>query len=55
VADFYEDIAEYLYRLKELDVYPLSYYHASKSAVRKIKFINCSPWLYCLVLKLKNR
>ena len=54
VADFYNERGEYLRRLKELNVYPLSYYHASKSAARKIKFINCSPWLFSLVLKLKK-
>ncbi len=55
VADFYKEKGEYLERVKELDVYPLSYYHASKSAVRKIKFINFSPGLCCWVLKVKNK
>lgn len=54
VADFYKEKSEYLKRLKELDIYPLSYYHASKLSVRKIKFINFSPWLFCSVLKIKS-
>lgn len=55
VADFYKEKCDYLKRLKGLDIYPLSYYNASKSAVRKIKFINFSPWLFCWVLKVKNK
>lgn len=55
VADFYKEKDKYLKELKDLDVYPLSYYHASKLAMRKIKFINFSPWLFCWVLKVKNK
>lgn len=54
VADFYKEKDKYLNRLKELDVYPLSYYHTSKLSVRKIRFINFSPCFFCSVLKLKN-
>ena len=55
VADFYKEKDEYIKRVQEMDIYPLSYYHASKSAVRKIKFINFSPRLFCLILKIKNK
>lgn len=51
VADFYKEKDKYLKELKDLDVYPLSYYHASKLAARKIKFINFSPRMFCWVLK----
>lgn len=54
-ADFYNERRDYLCRLKELNVYPLSYYHASKSATKKIKFINFSPLLFCFLLRLKNK
>lgn len=54
VADFYKEKDKYLMGLKDLDVYPLSYYHASKLAARKIKFINFSPRMFCWLLHLKN-
>lgn len=54
VADFYKEKDKYLKELKDLDVYPLSYYHASKLAARKIKFINFSPRMFCWLLHLKN-
>lgn len=54
VADFYKEKERYLKGLKDLDVYPLSYYHASKLAMRKIKFINFSPRMFCWLLHLKN-
>lgn len=54
VADFYKEKDKYLKELNDLDVYPLSYYHASKLATRKIKFINFSPRMFCLLLHLKN-
>lgn len=54
VADFYKEKDKYLSGLNDLDVYPLSYYHASKRAMRKIKFINFSPKMFCWLLHLKN-
>lgn len=51
VADFYKEKNKHLKRLNDLDVYPLSYYHASNRAVRKIKLINLSPRMFCWVLK----
>lgn len=54
VADFYKEKNKHLKRLNDLDVYPLSYYHASKLAARKIKFINFSPRMFCWLLHLKN-
>lgn len=54
VADFYKEKDKYLSGLNDLDVYPLSYYHASNRAVRKIKFINFSPRMFCWLLHLKN-
>lgn len=54
VADFYKEKDKYLKELNDLDVYPLSYYHASKLAARKIKFINFSPRIFCWLLHLKN-
>lgn len=54
VADFYKEKDKYLKELNDLDVYPLSYYNASKLAMRKIKFINFSPRMFCWLLHLKN-
>lgn len=54
VADFYKEKDKYLKELNDLDVYPLSYYHTSKLAARKIKFINLSPRMFCWLLHLKN-
>ena len=45
----------YLSQIKECGVYPLSYFHLSKGAMRKAKIINISPRLYCMIYKLKNR
>lgn len=54
VADFFLKKHEYLKRLKYLEIYPLSNYNASKHAIRKIRWINFSPIIFCWMLKLKN-
>jgi glycosyltransferase involved in cell wall biosynthesis len=55
VADFYKEKDKYLKELNDLNVYPLSYYHASKLAARKIKFINFSPRMFCWIFKSKPK
>ena len=40
--------------LKRLGVFPLSTYHSTKAAARKIKLANFSPKLLCMLVHLKN-
>lgn len=48
------DSKYYLSELKAMHVFPLSFYHLSVRARRKVKLINMSPTVYCMVYKLKN-
>ena len=41
--------------LNKMNVYPLSTFHNSSSAIKKIKLINFSPKLFCFLVGLKNR
>ena len=52
--DFYPQRKKYLDILKGKKVYPLSTYHLTPSAARKVKLINFSPALACWLLHLKN-
>jgi len=51
----YGERKQYLNELKSKKVLPLSDYHATPSARRKIRWVNASPELYCMVLHCKNR
>ncbi len=44
-----------LQSLKKLDVYPLSKYHMTNQAIRKINIINLSPRLFCIVYHCVGR
>ncbi len=46
---------EVLGKLRELQVYPLSYYQSTKAVKRKLQLMNFSPALYCWLLRIKNR
>ena len=50
---FYDCRKEYLDVLKSIKVFPLSTYHATQSAKRKIALANLSPSLYCRFLHSK--
>jgi hypothetical protein len=52
---FYNERRAWLDRIKALGVYPLSYFHFTKSARRKAQIINISPSLYCLMMHLKSK
>ncbi len=54
-ADFYSESRQYIKRLKDLDVFPLSDYHMTKSALRKLRIINLSPMMFCRLLKIRNK
>lgn len=54
VADFFYKKVLYLRRLRELGVYPLSTYHATIRAIRKIRIINISPLAFCWIAAWKN-
>ena len=51
---FYSERKRYMKLLKAKDVFPLSTYHATASAQKKIQWANCSPSLLCFLLHLKN-
>ena len=51
---FYEEQKYYLSKIKELNIYPLSYYQSTKSVKRKLQLINLSPILYCWMIYIKN-
>lgn len=52
--NYYENRREYLRQLKARRIYPLSYYHCTTLAARKIRIANLSPRLLCWLLHLKN-
>lgn len=51
---FYEERKSYLEGLRSRGVFPLSTYHATATAERKIRWANVSPALSCFLLHLKN-
>ena len=53
--DYYFERRKYLNVLNGMGVYPLSAYHLTKSAIRKVKLINLSPSFACWLLHLKRR
>lgn len=54
-STFWEERKALLQRLKALDVFPLSTYHASHGKAKKMRWANLSPRLACLLLHIKNR
>lgn len=46
---FYKDRKQYVKRLKALQVFPLSPYHSTPSAIKKIRLANLSPYLLCCI------
>ena len=53
-GDFWGRHKELIERLKREDVFPLSSYHATDLAARKIRIANISPMLLCMLLHAKN-
>ena len=53
--DFWEMRKELIKRIKGEDVFPLSSYHATDLAARKIRLANISPMLLCMLLHAKNK
>lgn len=53
-ANFYEERRAYLRKIKEFNVYPLSYYLSTTKVRRKLQLINFSPSLYCWFIYIKN-
>ena len=53
--DFWGRRKELLKQLKEEGIFPLSSYHATDLAARKIRLANISPMLLCLLLHAKNK
>lgn len=51
---FYHDRNQYIRILRRLKVFPLSSYHATDSALKKIRIANMSPELLCFFLHFKN-
>lgn len=52
--DFWGKHKELIKRLKEEGIFPLSSYHATDLAARKIRLANISPMLLCMLLHAKN-
>lgn len=48
--DFYDKRCDYLQKLRSKGVFPLSCYHASITAIRKIRLANFSPFFLCWIL-----
>ena len=53
--DYYPQRKKYLDTLKGKKIYPLSTYHLTASATKKVRLINFSPALACWLLHLKKR
>ena len=51
----YANRRQYIKRLLQLNIYPLSTSKADKKAQRKIQMINLSPRLFLWLLSLKNK
>lgn len=54
-SDYYELRKPLIKRLKEEDLFPLSSYHSTDLAARKIRIANVSPMLLCMMLHFKNQ
>lgn len=54
-SDFWRRRKELLKQLKEEGIFPLSSYHATDLAARKIRLANISPMLLCMLLHAKNK
>lgn len=52
-SDFYEDRVEYIDKLNEMHVFPLSTYHIWPKALKKIRLINMSPRVALFILHTK--
>ena len=52
---FYPVRKQIIREIKTLEVFPLSTYHCTGSSERKIRMVNISPELFCIVLHLKER
>jgi len=53
--EMYSNRGYYIKALRVMGVYPLSSYHMSHRAQRKLAFINISPSLYCRFSGMRNR
>lgn len=54
-SDYYELRKPLIKRLKEEGLFPLSSYHSTDLAARKIRIANVSPMLLCMMLHFKNQ
>ena len=54
-ADFFKERRNIIHQLRMKRVFPLSCYHATKRTTRKLKLINISPELFCLLHHWKNK
>ena len=53
--NFYKERRTIIKALQSKNVFPLSKYMANQTGIRSIKLINISPYLYCMLLKLRRR
>ena len=52
--DFYPERKAWLKKFRSLGLRPLRVWRLSNSVARKVKIINLSPALFCLMIHLKN-
>lgn len=52
--DYYTERRGLVNRLESLNIFPLSFYHMSDRVIKKVKFANFSPRLYCAIVHYKN-
>ena len=50
---FFPEYKTWIQRIKALKVFPMTTYHATRSAIKKIRLANFSPELFCLLFHLK--
>lgn len=51
----YGNVNAVVKRLKELQVFPLSFYNSLPNVVKKLKMVNFSPKMYCMLWRLRNK
>ena len=54
-SDFYNERKSVIKEIKSLCLFPLSYYHTTQRVARKIRLINISPGLFCVLHHYKNK
>lgn len=54
-TDYYSERKSLIARLKLLGIFPLSLFHSTPRVSRKLRIINVSPRIFCLLMHLKSK